>query len=126
MAALSQKQLEEFDALLARQEEELAQAVHSTRDDFATPGGHGWPEVKDSVDDGDSRMMDSLDLMQLQRNETSLLEVREARQRIREDRYGDCDECGKPIGPERLKVLPTTRYCVQDEERRERAAASNR
>src|SRR5688500_7316979 len=120
MAALSQEQLDELEAILARQEQELAQAVSAKREEFATTGEQAWPEVKDSIEDGDARMMNSLEVMQLQRNEAALREVRAARQRIREGHYGECDDCGKPIGHGRLKVLPTTRYCVQDEERRER------
>lgn len=118
---LNKDQLAQLDKQLEQQEAEMAGAVHDTRAEFATPGSHGWPEVKDSVEDGDARMMASLDINQLHRNEATLREVREARERIREGSYGVCEMCGNEIPFERLRILPQTRYCVQDEERRERA-----
>lgn len=30
-----------------------------------------------------------------------------------ENTYGICEQCGKPIHPERLAVLPNTRICIQ-------------
>ncbi|WP_167784711.1 TraR/DksA family transcriptional regulator [Ramlibacter rhizophilus] len=122
--SLDPSKLSELDQLLQSREAELAAAAHASREEFATPGSHGWPEVKDSVEDGDARMMDSLDLMQLQRQEAELSQVRAARQRLAEGSYGTCEDCGRDIPFERLKIVPTARYCVQDEERREKAAAA--
>src|SRR5690606_15304066 len=115
---LNGEQLAQLERLLEQQEAELGQAVHEAREDLASPGGQGLPEVRDPVEDGDARMMASLDLNQLRRNEFALREVREARQRIAEGSYGTCEDCGKPIRFERLLVMPTARYCLQDEERR--------
>ncbi|MBL0422285.1 TraR/DksA C4-type zinc finger protein [Ramlibacter sp. AW1] len=121
---LKDDQIAELDGMLQRQEAELDAAVHAARQGFAASGNDDWPEVRDAVEDGDARMMASLDLSQLQRNEVALHEVREARQRVREGHYGVCEDCGKPIRFERLKIMPATRYCVQDEERRERAGTA--
>lgn len=30
-----------------------------------------------------------------------------------ENTYGICEQCGRPIHPERLAVLPNTRICIQ-------------
>jgi DnaK suppressor protein len=32
---------------------------------------------------------------------------------IADDEYGVCEECGQPIHPDRLAVLPDTRTCVR-------------
>jgi DnaK suppressor protein len=118
----SPSQHDELSGLLERRAEELHQAVDRARNDIAAPGGgaSGWAEVRDSGEEGDARMMATLDLSQLQRLEVELSQVLAARQRMREGVYGVCEDCDQPIPFERLKILPETRYCVRDEERRER------
>jgi DnaK suppressor protein len=41
-----------------------------------------------------------------------LIEVDEALARLRDNRYGQCELCGKPIADARLAVLPATRRCI--------------
>ena len=41
-----------------------------------------------------------------------LIEVDDALARLRDNRYGTCERCGKPIDDARLEVLPATRTCV--------------
>lgn len=57
-------------------------------------------------------------------------EVRRALERIDEGRYGDCAECGEPIGLPRLNVLPHAALCVScqgmAEHRAEHALAQQR
>lgn len=35
-----------------------------------------------------------------------------ALKRIEEGTYGQCENCGQPISPERLEALPTVRLCL--------------
>lgn len=48
----------------------------------------------------------------LRHEREELREVRRALERIDEGRYGDCVECGEPIGLPRLNVLPHAALCV--------------
>ncbi len=41
-----------------------------------------------------------------------LREIEAALERIRTHTYGMCERCGQPIEPERLNLLPQTRYCA--------------
>ncbi len=41
-----------------------------------------------------------------------LREIEAALDRIRQRTYGHCERCGKVIEPERLELLPHTRYCA--------------
>lgn len=53
-------------------------------------------------------------------------EVAFALARLDAGTYGTCEACGVPIAPERLEVVPATRYCIGCEvlgERREGAAS---
>ena len=46
------------------------------------------------------------------RERERLHEVNVAIERLNEKGYGECEECGEPIGEERLRALPFTRVCV--------------
>ena len=49
----------------------------------------------------------------------SLRRVEEALDRIREGTFGECEECGGPISPARLKAIPWARNCVRCQEKLE-------
>jgi RNA polymerase-binding transcription factor DksA len=42
-----------------------------------------------------------------------LMQIDEALSRIRKNRYGDCEQCGKAIAKARLTAIPYTRVCVK-------------
>lgn len=44
-----------------------------------------------------------------------LEENAEAMRRLEEGRYGTCERCGRPIDDERLRAMPSTRYCREDQ-----------
>jgi DnaK suppressor protein len=46
----------------------------------------------------------------------------DALDRLREGEYGICEECGEPIAPARLRVMPEVTTCVRCQDRRERLA----
>ncbi len=47
-----------------------------------------------------------------------------AHARLRHGLYGVCEVCGERIPDDRLRALPATRFCVYDEQRRERSATA--
>jgi RNA polymerase-binding protein DksA len=47
----------------------------------------------------------------------TLAEIDAALQRIEDGTYGICENCGKPIAPERLMAIPWTRLCIDDQRR---------
>jgi len=51
----------------------------------------------------------------------TLVQVREALQRIEDGSFGNCTDCGRPIEPARLEAVPWTPYCRADQEKRDRA-----
>jgi DnaK suppressor protein len=48
--------------------------------------------------------------------------VRAALQRIDTGEYGVCIDCGRPIEEARLKAVPWTPYCLEDQEKHDREA----
>lgn len=61
--------------------------------------------------------IDSLSVGESLKN--SLDDIDAALKKINSGQYGLCETCGKKIGKERLKILPTARYCL-DCKKRER------
>lgn len=59
------------------------------------------------------------DMAILSNLEEQAAEIEKALARVEEGTYGSCEACGKPIGDERLEVVPTARYCVEDQGARE-------
>ncbi|BAD40226.1 yteA family sporulation protein [Symbiobacterium thermophilum] len=46
-------------------------------------------------------------------------EIESALQRMDQGTYGICEECGRPIDPERLKAFPSATTCITCQQRRE-------
>ena len=55
----------------------------------------------------------------LARSRLQLKQVESALRRLDEGTYGKCVQCGAPITPSRLKVLPHAPLCVKCQERQE-------
>ncbi|MGD0089768.1 MAG: TraR/DksA C4-type zinc finger protein [Planctomycetota bacterium] len=58
--------------------------------------------------------------MSIESEESLLRMVDRALQRIRENKYGLCEECGEDINHERIEALPWATMCVQCQAREER------
>lgn len=50
----------------------------------------------------------------------ALMELDDALRRLYRGEYGACESCGRPIGKERLKAVPSTRLCRDCKEKEER------
>lgn len=49
-------------------------------------------------------------------------EIYAAQARLESGAFGICEDCGAPIALDRLRAMPTTRYCLPCQRRRERPA----
>lgn len=115
MNDLDTPQREELARALDTRETQLQSAIARLRENIASPDAGLGTDVRDSVDDGDARMMSALDLAQLGRNEQELREVQAARLRLDQGRYGLCDTCEEPIPLPRLRARPEARLCLAHE-----------
>ena len=55
-----------------------------------------------------------------QRNILFLKKVEEAKQKILEGTYGECEDCGENISQKRLLARPTASLCINCQEEKER------
>jgi DnaK suppressor protein len=97
--------------LLAKQQELSASGslVHSIP---ATGERHGDPV--------DVAASETYSAMQIRLKETDLKllqAIEDALTRIRQERFGSCEECGQPISKARLEAVPWARHCKECKER---------
>ncbi len=70
------------------------------------------PEI--SVEEADPAVAEHAQMIStIQRIENHLVEIDQAIQAAQSADYGICEDCGEPIDPERLKILPETRLCIK-------------
>lgn len=72
-----------------------------------------WQEQGDKEDENASEVAEFQDTISLEKNlEKSRAEVQAALQQVDAGTYGVCKNCGKPIEPARLKLVPAATLCA--------------
>lgn len=82
-------------------------------------------EVQDRKDLAGRRADDSVAAAEEQRDRVEWHAVRSALQRLDEGRYGDCEDCGAPIGAARLVAQPAAMRCIGCQVALERGARAS-
>ena len=77
-------------------------------------------EIGDIYDIASSERERELALMLGDRDREKLAEIDEALERIKDNTYGVCEECGEAIAENRLIALPFTRVCVECQSKNEK------
>lgn len=101
--------LDEIKAVLERRREELVErreriARHTRHRDEPLPPDFAEQAVE--LENGET-------LVALDREvNAEIREIDQALRRLEDGTYGDCAECGEPIGEQRLKALPFARLCI--------------
>ncbi len=95
---------------------DLNRDVRSERTDFDT-------DIGDFYDNADTERGRQLFHLLSGREREKLNAIDEALLRIEDGTYGTCEECGKKIHKERLKIMPFARNCVACQSDIEKQAA---
>ena len=69
-------------------------------------------EIGDLYDSADNERDRQLSHILTDRDRKKIVEIDEALERIEDKIYGICEECGKRITPNRLKIMPFARLCI--------------
>jgi DnaK suppressor protein len=104
------------EKLLADKRRILAEVTHKVKSESE---GSKF-EIGDIYDIASSERERELYLTLGDREREKLSEIEDALERIKDKSYGECEECGEPIGENRLRALPFTRMCVDCKSRSER------
>ena len=99
--------LSETDHLLAVMRERLAVGAREDGGDISLIDQHPADAASDTE-------MRELDVTRERILEARLERIQAALDRMVRGTYGICVDCGKPIPPERLEVLPDTAWCIDD------------
>lgn len=98
------QRLEEERAALRDQEGTFSISTPDQTDNF---GIDNHP-----ADDAEMVFIRERNLALLTNAQDRIQQIEEALQRMDEGTYGTCENCGRPIGNERLEALPFTTRCV--------------
>jgi DnaK suppressor protein len=124
---MKQRDLNTFKKLLNERRQELMTEAVGTMQGMGMVGDEreGFPDPTDRASLEGNR---NLTLRIRDRERKLITKIDEALGRIEDGSYGVCEECGGPIGVERLKARPVTTLCIQckseqeDQERRRHLA----
>ena len=115
--ALEAKQNEELKGALLKEKEELeknllriARPINSKIGDYETT----FQDIGPGKDDSANEVEQYTDTLPVEITlEKNLQDVIDALAKIEKGAYGICENCQGKIGPERLKVNPSARTCIQ-------------
>jgi len=123
--SLTTGEVEELKRTIDRRHEQLGAEL---REDVNRAREDSRPELAGPAPDpGDSSVADliaDLDHSELLRDAQEIQELQAARQRIAAGTYGRCEDCGRDIGIERLRVQPAARRCIDCQAVHEKTFAS--
>ena len=103
--------------MLLKKREELVLEISRRSKASTESAAQDIGDILDSVSEERTR---ELDLILTDREKRKLAQIDDAIDRIEENTYGLCEECGIKIPKARLKVLPFAKYCVECQEKNER------
>ena len=98
--------LEEAKRSLEDRLSELGVRVSKIESDLRNPGSRDWTDRASEKEN--EEVLEKLNASE----RVEIEEIREALARSREGTYGDCSQCGEPIAPKRLAILPYTNSCI--------------
>jgi DnaK suppressor protein len=111
--------IEHFKHLLEVKQRELLSEIGQLEEEAR---GSGELEVRDATDDATTAQGTSEALEEDALASQTLIQVQDALKRIEAGTYGKCLTCGKQIPAARLEAVPWAAYCVEDQEKQDRAA----
>jgi RNA polymerase-binding protein DksA len=121
---MDRKALAAYRSRLVDMRERLIVEVQATedriREDIVPPGEH----VASPTHPGDQPAEGLHENIAIAQNEEHLLEdVEAALERIDAGKFGDCQDCGRPIGRQRLDAIPYAAWCIDCARNHERSQA---
>lgn len=113
---MNKKKLEEFQELLQEQMDQLLHDAGKTVSEM-TDEKTNFPDPTDRASLESDR---NFELRIRDRERRLIGKIREALDRIEAGDFGECEDCGDPIGEARLKARPVTTLCIECKTEQER------
>jgi DnaK suppressor protein len=123
---LTQEQRDRIEKLLLQEREEALEALghfEERTQDLRERSGEMSLYRFHMADIGTEAQEQEKDFLLASQEGRRLYEVDEALRRLYRtpEEFGTCERCGRPIGFERLEVIPQARFCKEDQEATEAA-----
>ena len=109
---MNKSDLFRYKNLLFTKQQELSTSKSLADSVPAASEPHGDP-----VDRAASESSASVQMRLKQTDSKLLRAIEDALTRIRQERFGTCEECGQPISKARLEAVPWARHCKECKER---------
>ncbi len=97
-----------------------AEILKELDDSISTERRAPQRDVGDFYDDAESEKGRQLNHLLSERDRSKLAGIDDALEKIEDETYGICDECGCDIPKKRLNVLPFARCCIECQSEMER------
>lgn len=111
---MNAEQLAFFAALLQSMKVETHERIEASRVTIESLDTPADPADAASVEEERHWLVNAIE-----RDQRLLPQLEMALGRIADDTFGWCDDSGEPIGLKRLLISPTTKYCIEAQERHE-------
>lgn len=112
---------EHYKQLLLKKDRELRDSIGRYEDEARQSRS---AEVEDEIDRVTSDEGKAAGFQESTLATQTLMQVREALERIDNGSYGTCIDCGRPIQPARLEAVPWALYCLEDQQKHDEANAA--
>ena len=112
MSSLTAEQRQALIHLLEQREAQLGAEIRAARRAADERDAATSREAADRGDEATVQIQSGIDHAELERDLRELLDIELARSRLAEGSYGDCLDCGDPIGYLRLQVQPAAQRCA--------------
>ena len=106
---LTQKELQDYEERLRTMLQVLSGDINRLEEEAL---GDDNPISDTTGEAGTDSFSQEMNLELLERDESTLREIYDALDRVKEGVYGICEGCECLIGKERLKAIPHTRNCI--------------
>ena len=105
---MKKRDVQNFKKLLEGQLEELLEEADNTVSGM-TSQKENFPDTTDRA----ALETDRNFMLRIRDRESKLIrKIKKALQRIENDAFGICEECGEEISSQRIKARPVTSYCI--------------
>ena len=124
--------LERFKKLLLAKKQEILESMGMLNETQSSTIKESTGDLSSysyhMADQGTDQMEREMAFAHTSKGRRLVYHIDEALRRIEEGTYGKCERCGKQIQPNRLKVVPHARLCIQckSEEEEQKAGLKRR
>ena len=114
---MNKTQLKKFRKLLEEKRDEIVRRAQQTlSEDMALDSA----ELPDEMDLASTEYLQSFTFRLRGREKSFLSKIEKAIEKIDENDFGNCEECGEEISLKRLEARPETTLCIRCKEEQER------